>query len=244
MRAPIVIGGVVALMVGIGVATGRRKGAPALVVPQDAGALPYAATRTKRSATRAVVYHTTSRTFTGRIVAQGHDPMSPGFLEAAVERYRYTGAEDFANALVAPDGSYEWLAHPDLSVRHAVTPDGTDGPPPSWWRDRWPELDNPAELLALGRGRYINRETVAIDVIPLPDAGAVQFSEASLDTAARLGRELAARYDLTLERRHHLAHSDLDPWGRGTSAGGWDPGWDWTDFMARVNGQNNRKAVA
>jgi hypothetical protein len=235
MRAGLIIGTGVAVLTGIGVAMLGRK-EDEIVLPSGAGVLRGSLSRKKRIETRAVVYHSTSRGLPQRLVRAGHtDPMDPGFIEAAVERYQTIGAEFYANALIAPDGSYEWLAHPDLWVAHAVTPHGKANPP-GWWRERWPDVDAPLDLIDLTAREYINPKTVSIDVIPLPDADALRYTAQSLDTAARIGRELAARYGLSLERRHHLAHSDLDPWARGDARGGWDPGWDWADFMQRLNG--------
>lgn len=237
MRAAGVVVGIGAVVATLAAVFGRST---RIALPNGPGVLAYSATRKTRSETRAVVYHSTSRGLPQRLVKAGHvDPMAPDFIEAAVERYQTIGAEHYANALVSPDGSYEWLAHPDLWVAHAATPHGKTNAP-GWWRERWPDVDAPLDLIDLTAREYINPKTVSIDVIPLPDTDAVRYTPESLETAARLGRELARHYGLSLERRHHLAHSDLDPWNRGNARGGWDPGWDWADFMNRINPRGAR----
>lgn len=237
MKRLLLFGGGLAL--GAGLLIGGRRSTGAVDADVGAGALPQAAKLRVRRSTRKIVYHSTSRSFTRRVMQQSglDDARDPRFLEAAVERYRRTGAEHFANLLVVPDGASTWLAHPDRATSHTVTPANlrARAAEPGWWRQRWPGVRNAIDLIDLKPGEYINNITVSIDVVPLPDEGRLIYTAESLDAAAQAGRDLARRYGLSLDRRDHLAHADLDPWARGTEAGGgWDPGWDWVDFMRRI----------
>ena len=234
------------LAIGAGLAAmNAQSAAPRFAEPEGAGELPKAGERRIRRQTRKIVYHSTSRSFTKRVMSNyGVDPLDPGFLDSAIERYLFTSADAFANAIVVPSGAHAWLGHPDRAVWHSATPEdryASRSEPPAWWHRRWPGVQHPADLIGWRRGEYINNMTVSIDVVPMPDSGPIRYTPASLNAAAALGRWLAAEYGLSLSRADHLAHSDLDPWNRGNAAGGWDPGWDWRDFMQRLSG---RRAVA
>ncbi len=183
---------------------------------------------------KALVYHTTGRGL-AKVAAKGGAPGTAAYDEAAIAWYRRSRHAYYGAVLVGPSGLAYRLAPDGVKAWHAasLTPEQAAGrvKVPAWWAERWAPLPGPHALI----GRSINALAIGVDALPLPDG---TFSPAQLDTLAAVGRQLAAAHGLTLERIHHLGHEDVDPWRRGVTSTGverpWDPGWDWSDFMARL----------
>ncbi len=185
---------------------------------------------------KAAVYHTTGRGL-AKVAARGGNPGTVAYDEAALAWYRRSGHPYFGAYMVGPSGLAYRLAPDNVKAWHAasLTAEQAAGRvwAPLWWRERWAPLPGPHALV----GRSINAVTIGVDALPLPDG---TFSVAQIDTLAALGRMLAKAHGFSLERIHHLGHEDVDPWRRGVTSAGverpWDPGWDWADFMARLQG--------
>lgn len=186
---------------------------------------------------KAIVYHTTGRGL-AKVAAQAAAPGTAEYDQAALAWYRRSGHAYYGAILVGPSGLAYRLAPDGVKAWHSasLTAEQAAGKAtaPKWWRERWAPLPGPHALI----GRSINALALGVDALPLPDG---TFSEAQLDALAAVGRQLAKAHVLTLERIHHLGHEDVDPWRRGVTAGGverpWDPGWDWQDFMTRLQGR-------
>lgn len=182
----------------------------------------------------AIVSHTTGRGL-ARVAAEGGLPGTVAYDEAALAWYRRSGHPYYGHVLVGPSGLAYRLARDTAWCQHSASLTEAQGAghqePPAWWRARWPGVAGPHALV----GRHINARTIGVDALPLPDG---TYSEAQMMALAQVGRQLAEAHGLTLERRHHLGHEDVDPWRRGITSTGverpWDPGWDWADYMARL----------
>lgn len=86
------------------------------------------------------------------------------------------------------------------------------------WLARWPTLKSPLDLLT---GPGVNSVTIGLDLLA-PVAGA-QHGETQLQKMAALIREIAGRQGIVVKKETVLRHSDIDPFSRSTSRGGWDP---------------------
>lgn len=216
--------------------------------------LPQSRDLRRRPETRAVLIHTTGRVFARRVAqdAGTDDPLRLG--AAAVERYARLRLPYYAHVLVDPVGDARQLADPGAECHHAAPLDGRyrgdwrpwayvdgrwrlHGRDPAvvwdWWDARWPGYATP---LALPPGGRPNATTVAIDVLPLPE-GDDWYTPEQLATVADIAREVCEEAGLPFNRRHVLAHEDLDPCRRGVVLRDgvicgipWDPGtrFDWS----------------
>ncbi len=85
------------------------------------------------------------------------------------------------------------------------------------WSDRWPELDNPVQLVGPG----VNSVTIGCDLLaPVPGE---QHPLEQLQKMAYLVLDVLQAHGLVVERRTVLRHSDVAPFTRFTKRGGWDP---------------------
>lgn len=97
------------------------------------------------------------------------------------------------------------------------------------WRDRWPELASPLELID---GPSSNGVTIGVDLLaPLPGE---KHPTTQIMWARALVIDLVDRYklgtvtgsttdELEIPKRAILRHADVDPLTRSSKRGGWDP---------------------
>lgn len=125
------------------------------------------------------------------------------------------------------------------------------------WRERWPDKDNPMQLLPgtkTANSCYIHVECVpcvyhydgplTTDATPLRPG--LRFTQAQHDTVAALAVDIAERNGWPTDRQwwrtpRLLGHEDLTPISRCDPKGGWDPGglrdqpyFDWDYVYARI----------
>jgi len=203
---------------------------------------------------RAIVVHTTGRGLTRQVEARlATDARERPHRSAMAARawYGRSGHPYFGHYLIGWEGSAVELAPPDVRVMHAGSLSaryrlsrGTDwmryGAPKGewvehgrdpfvvydWWINRWPSMANPLEFVT---GRHPNASSLAIDLLPT-STGA--YTPQQLSALVALVAQLAARFEIPVQRSRILGHSDIDPARRGTvmnSSGriigrGWDPG--------------------
>jgi N-acetyl-anhydromuramyl-L-alanine amidase AmpD len=90
---------------------------------------------------------------------------------------------------------------------------------------------------------YYNTHSISIEHEGFAAQGAAWYTEAMYKASAELGRYLAQRYHVPLDRRHIIGHDNVPgPTDGYTAAQHWDPGpfWNWTHYMALVHGTSLR----
>lgn len=198
----------------------------------------------QRPSTARIVYHTTGRNLPKAVRDRTNlEPGSRAFDDAVVRWYQSSGMPYFGAYLVGTSGVIFELATPGTWCQHAasLTAEEVASTPPSWWRDRWPQLRHPTDLLQ--GSPHINVSSLGVDLVPHPDGQLPDLhTPATLAAAARLGRHLAAAYGLTLEARHHVGHEDVDPWSRSTNNRPWDPGWRREHFLKDLEVSDGRRS--
>jgi hypothetical protein len=116
--------------------------------------------------------------------------------------------------------------------------------PPDWWHAYWIEQNDdgniwhPADLLIDGE-KSPNSRTGCVELIQWNKSPKKQsnfkLTMAQYIMCHTLAHDFAARHSFRLETDwpnfNICGHEDLNPWSRGTKAGGWDPG------AHRVNGK-------
>jgi N-acetyl-anhydromuramyl-L-alanine amidase AmpD len=90
------------------------------------------------------------------------------------------------------------------------------------WRARWRDGRGYQSPLELVTGDHPNSVSVGIELQATDKSGV--FADAQYDRLAALCVDIAGRQQLQLDADHVLAHQDVSPMRRSTSAGGWDPG--------------------
>lgn len=96
--------------------------------------------------------------------------------------------------------------------------------PPSWWFDEengWPKLNHPIDLLP-DDCHTPNDRSVSIEFIQWGNQ--FRLTESQYEAGHALVVDICSRHGLPLERGVVLSHEDVNPWTRGTKAGGWDVG--------------------
>lgn len=204
--------------------------------------LPQARKLKQRPSTARVVYHTTGRSLPRAVRASsglesGLEVGTRAFDDAVVAWYHSSGMPYFGCYLVGTSGTIYELAPPGTWCQHAASLTTVEmaSEPPTWWRERWPHLRHPTDLL--NGSPHINVASLGIDLVPDPDLQLPDIHRpATIAAAIALGRSLAATYGLSLEAHHHLGHEDADPWSRSNARGPWDPGWRREAFLKELKG--------
>lgn len=111
---------------------------------------------------------------------------------------------------------------------------------PKWWRERWPELKGPADLLdgRLWRGGSANELCVGVEVTPPFDHPRGPWTPAAWTSLAWLLQYLAGEHGFPFDPYHVFTHSDAHPRQRTTDSGRpWDPGtnqWSGRDAVLQM----------
>lgn len=92
---------------------------------------------------------------------------------------------------------------------------------PAWWQKAWALLQDPRDLLQ-PKADSPNYRAVAVEFILFDNQ--YLLTEAQYATGFMLLADICSRNDIPLDPKHVYGHEDVDPWGRGDAAGGWDPG--------------------
>lgn len=98
---------------------------------------------------------------------------------------------------------------------------------PLWWRERWPELKGPGDLLdgQLWSAGSANKLTVGIEVSPPFDHPRGPWTSAGWTSLTWLVQYLAGDLGIIIDPFHVFTHSDAHPRNRTTDGGRpWDPG--------------------
>lgn len=181
---------------------------------------------------RAIVVHTTGDTDLDKILrwyrsAEGLQPHYVIAVDGTI--YRIAGEDliawhakiDAAEARLYQRGYTEWScwtwplsASAPVHVGHEFSGYRT-------WRDSWPGLQSPLELVT---GEHPNSVSVGIELQQPVKPGPGIFAGAQYEALAALLVDVGDRNRIPLDRQHVLGHSDCSPMRRSTAAGGWDPG--------------------
>lgn len=100
---------------------------------------------------------------------------------------------------------------------------------PEWWRERWPELRGPGDLLdgRLWRQGTANRLTIGIEVSPPFDHPRGSWTRKAWRSLTWLVQYLAGDVGFPVDPFHVFSHSDANPRTRTTANGRpWDPGYN------------------
>lgn len=193
--------------------------------------------RDRRRPPSFIVYHTTGGGLARKAARVANPDQDPdAYDRAAVRWYRTSGAKFYPTYLVGVSGRVFQLAPETKATWHAQGPlDEYRGPwrsaATAWWPVAWPGKNSPIDLTG---DRDINANSIGIDYLPHP--ARVTPSDLQLDVIAELARGLSLKHGFPLDRLHHLGHSDVDPINRSSGNKPWDPSWDWTDYMRRLQG--------
>lgn len=150
--------------------------------------------------------------------------------------YVYTKLTDYSGHLLVcgETGKVAQLAPFDVCASHVGSEGGYKYKWPAWprlnrdtkwWRERWPELRSPKELMG-GRAwaPSPNAVTVGIEVSP-PLAGPREpWSDACWESLSWLSVHLSKLFDIPMSGYYFVGHSDIHPMSRSSSKGPWDPG--------------------
>lgn len=99
-----------------------------------------------------------------------------------------------------------------------------------WWSDRWSHLPSrrggsrclsPLDLLTKDQATP-NSRSVAIEFIQ--HGNQLKLTAMQYVNGNELLVDICKRHGLPVDQVHVFGHSDVDPWGRGTPEGSWDPG--------------------
>jgi len=116
--------------------------------------------------------------------------------------------------------------------------------PPDWWRTHWDDHQNiyhPTDFL-IGNSKSPNSGSVTVELIQWnksqKNKSNFKLTVAQYLMCHALAHDVAQRHRFSSELHcdfwphfNICGHEDLNPWSRGTKAGGWDPG------AHRVNGK-------
>jgi len=134
----------------------------------------------------------------GCYAPEGQRPMAQGWASYKTRLGGRTGRE----------GVQRGLAGGELTI-------------PAWWRQAWPQLSSPLDLLPPGADSP-NYAAVAIEFI-LHD-NCYNLTWAQYASGFMLIADICKRHKIPWGPERVFGHEDVDPWGRGDAVGGWDPG--------------------
>jgi N-acetyl-anhydromuramyl-L-alanine amidase AmpD len=102
------------------------------------------------------------------------------------------------------------------------------------WRDTWPRLQSPLELVT---GQSPNRVSIGCELQQPEHPGPGIFTPEQYRSLAALLVDVHDRHSVPLDRQHVLGHSDCSPMRRSKPEGGWDPGvaFDWERLWQLVH---------
>lgn len=96
---------------------------------------------------------------------------------------------------------------------------------PRWWRERWPELDSPTELVGGSGwlGGQANPNLFAVEVVPR--IGDVQggWTPRAWDTIRHISEDADRKFGIPNDRGFHVGHGDIHPLSRTRRGQVWDP---------------------
>lgn len=159
---------------------------------------------------KGIVVHTTGRGLLEQAKKRGNGDLKKG----ALAWYAGTGMSYYGEFIIFHDGTVVRLAPEDKMTWHSADiPASSPENLPAWWRERWPGLTGPVDILGT---EHINSNSIGIDLLPTADA---TFTAAQLSALAAVVEKLRAKWGPL----RVVGHEDVDPVRRGTPKP-WDPG--------------------
>jgi N-acetyl-anhydromuramyl-L-alanine amidase AmpD len=198
---------------------------------------------------KASIVHTTGDTDLDKILRwyESADGLQPHYMiatDATIRRFvmedhiAWHAKIDPAEARLYQRGYGEWSCWTWPLSAGAPVHVGQEFSGYRMWRDRWPGLQSPLELVTAD---HPNSVSVGIELQQPVKPGPGIFTPGQYQALAELLVDIHGRTGVPLDRQHVLGHSDCSPMRRSTAAGGWDPGvtFDWNrlwDLVRAVSG--------